>query len=636
VCGITGKLSLSRAVEESLLERMCAAIEHRGPDSRGVFLDDGIGLGVQRLRVIDLETGDQPIVNEDESIVVILNGEIYNYEQLRVELARRGHRLATKGDTEVIVHLYEDHGADCVRFLRGMFAFAIWDRRNRRLLLARDRLGKKPLFYREHGGEFWFASEVRAIFEDPAVDRAIDFQAIDAFLHYQYVPHPMSAFAGIRKLPPAHILAWEDGKTTVRRYWRLSYRPFDPLPSLTEAHEEIRSRLLEATALRLRSDVPLGAFLSGGVDSSAVVAAMAKQASGRVKTFAIGFDVESYDETRYASEIAKLYDTDHHELRVEPQAMEILPRLVWHYGEPFADHSAIPSFYLAELTRQHVTVGLNGDGGDENFAGYTRYVGNQVAERLAQLPLPARRTLALAGRMLGIEGQDSSFRSRLRRVTDRALMEADARYSIWMAFFADADREELYTPEFRAAVGASGTLAVIREPYRASDAVDPVNRLLDVDVNTYLPGDLLVKMDIASMAHSLEVRSPLLDHEFMEFAARLPGTWKLDGQTTKKVFKDALRPWLPEHILERPKWGFGVPLASWFAGALRHLPREVLLDAAAVKRGFFREDAVRRIIDDHVAGVRNNADKIWALIQLELWLRMAIDTRAREPVALPI
>jgi asparagine synthase (glutamine-hydrolysing) len=636
MCGIVGKLSLSQAVEEPLLERMCATVEHRGPDSRGVFVDDGIGLGVQRLRVIDLETGDQPIFNEDESVVVVLNGEIYNFEELRRELVQRGHRFGTSGDTEVIVHLYEDHGLACVDHLRGMFAFALWDRRRRRLLLARDRLGKKPLFYRTHGGELWFGSEVRAILEDPSVERTVNFAAIDAFLHYQYVPHPASAFAGIDKLPPAHTLVWEDGDVRLERYWRLSYRPFDPLPSLEETHEEIRRRLLEATALRLRSDVPLGAFLSGGVDSSAVVAAMAKQAHDPVKTFTIGFDVESYDETAYAREIAELYDTDHHELRVEPDAIDILPRLVWHYGEPFADHSAIPSFYLAELTRSHVTVALNGDGGDENFAGYTRYVGNRFAERIAQLPLPAKRGLAALARLIGTEVQDSSFRSRLRRVTRRALIEPDARYAIWMAYFNEDERRTLYTPEFRAAVGESATHSVIGDPYRSSDARDPVNRLLDVDVNTYLPGDLLVKMDIASMAHSLEVRSPLLDHEFMEFTARLPGSWKLDGTTTKKLFKDALRPWLPGHILDRPKWGFGVPIAAWFAGVLRDLPGDILLDSASVRRGFFREEAVRRIIDDHVSGERNNSDKIWALIQLELWLRTFIDTKTREPVALPL
>src|SRR4051795_3444253 len=397
---------------------MCSLIEHRGPDSRGIFSEPGVALGIQRLAIIDLQTGDQPIYNEDRSVVVVQNGEIYNYRELRARLKARGHRFETETDTEVIVHLYEDIGEDFVNELRGMFAIALWDRRRERLVLARDRVGKKPLFYAEQGGTLWFGSEPRTIVEDPEVSREVDFDAIDSFLMYQYVPHPKSAFKALRKLPPAHTLTWEDGRIETRRYWKLSYRTkLDATGA--ELQEMIRERLLEATRLRLRSDVPLGALLSGGVDSSAVVAAMAKQAPGRVKTFSIGFDVRSFDETEYAREVAALYDTDHHEFRVEPDALEVLPQLVWHYGEPFADHSAIPTFYLAELTRRHVTVALNGDGGDESFAGYNRYVGNDVAERLAWLPLPARRALALAGKVVGTPVQDSSFRSRLRRVTQR-------------------------------------------------------------------------------------------------------------------------------------------------------------------------------------------------------------------------
>jgi asparagine synthase (glutamine-hydrolysing) len=634
VCGIAGKASASGAVDEALLERMCARIEHRGPDSRGTFRDAGIGLGIQRLRVIDLQTGDQPIENEDGSVVVILNGEIYNYAELREGLRARGHHFSTQGDTEVIVHLYEEHGVDCVQHLRGMFAFALWDRTRRRLLLARDRLGKKPLFYRAAGGELWFASEVRAILEDPDVPRRMNLRAVDAFLQYQYVPHPLSAFDGIEKLPPAHTLVWQEGQVEIGRYWQLSHRPHAQLPTRAEAQEEIRRLLLEATALRLRSDVPLGAFLSGGVDSSAVVAAMAKQASGAVQTFAIGFDVESYDETRWAREVAELYGTDHHELRVEPHAIDVLPKLVWHYGEPFADHSAIPSFYLSELTREHVTVALNGDGGDENFAGYTRYVGNAIANRIGRLPLPVRRALALAGRVAGVDVQDSSFRSRLRRVSERALLGPAERYALWMSIFDERSRRDLYTPEFLAELGSLDAERFVAAAFTDSDAEDDVNRLLHVDVETYLPGDLLVKMDIATMAHSLEVRSPLLDHVFMEYVAGLPGAWKLEGQTTKKLFKDALRPWLPDHILDRPKWGFGVPIADWFAGALRDLPREILLDERSLARGLFRPDEVRRLIDGHGVDGTNNADRLWALIQLELWQRTFLDELSPEPLAL--
>jgi asparagine synthase (glutamine-hydrolysing) len=636
MCGIAGKVSPGATIDESLLTRMCRVIEHRGPDSRGLFLEDGIGLGIQRLRIIDLQTGDQPIFNEDRSVVVVLNGEIYNYRELRDELARRGHRLATGSDTETIVHLYEDHGRDCVRYLRGMFAFALWDVRRRRLLLARDRLGKKPLFYSVKGDSLWFGSDPKAILQDGEVDRAVDLDAVDSFLHFQYVPNPLSAFASLRKVPPAHTLVWEAGRVEAEPYWRLSYRPRHDAGTEQEAHELIRDKLLEATRLRLRSDVPLGAFLSGGVDSSAVVAAMAKQSVEPVKTFSIGFDVESYDETRYARQVAELYATDHHEFRVEPEAMEVLPRLVWHSGEPFADSSAIPSFYLAEVTRRHVTVALNGDGGDESFAGYNRYLGTGIADRVARLPGPARQALALAARAIGPNGSESSFRSRLDRLGRAASMSSYDRYAMWMAYFTERERERLYTPDFREQLGERSAPHVIRDPWLDSDAADPVNRLLDVDVRTYLPGDLLVKMDVASMAHSLEVRSPLLDHEFMELCAGFPGSWKLRDGTTKRLFKDALRAWLPGDLLDRPKWGFGVPIDSWLRGPLRRLPSEVLLDRRSVERGFFRREYVAGLIDDHVSGRRNNANRIWALVQLELWLRTFVDTRADTPLSLDL
>jgi asparagine synthase (glutamine-hydrolysing) len=597
MCGIAGKLDQSQAVDPLLIERMCTLVEHRGPDSRGTFVDAGVGLGVQRLAVIDLEHGDQPIWNEDGSVVAVLNGEIYNYRELRADLRRRGHRFATESDTEVIVHLYEDHGDACVEHLRGMFAFALWDRRRRRLLAARDRIGKKPLFYAQIGGRLWFASEPRAILEDPAVPRDMDPAAIDSFLHYMYVHSPRSAFAALRKLPPAHLMTWEDGRLATRRYWKLSYEPALRGATDVELHELIRDRLLEATRLRMRSDVPVGALLSGGVDSSAVVAAMARVSGERVRTFSIGFDHAGWDETAHAREVARLYDTEHHELLLDPSALELLPRLVWHYGEPFADSSAIACFHLAELARRHVTVALAGDGGDESFAGYDRYLEVAAERDGGALPL----------------------------------------YSQLLAwdYFAEADRAELYEPEFMEAAGGASVLPVIGEPYAASDAPDLVGRILDVDTQTYLPSDLLVKMDVASMANSLEVRSPLLDHVLMETAAAIPTERKLDGTVKKRIFKDALRGWLPDALLDRPKMGFAVPLVHWFRGPLRELPRSVLLDPRALERGMFREATVRRILDDHAAGHADHAQRIWTLMQLELWLRTYVDSApARTPIAL--
>jgi asparagine synthase (glutamine-hydrolysing) len=630
MCGIAGKVSVGAAVDRALLEDMCSIVEHRGPDSRGIFLDDGVGLGIQRLRVIDLETGDQPIFNEDGSVVVVLNGEIYNYKELRSDLRRRGHVFSTQSDTEVIVHLYEDHGRDCVKHLRGMFAFALWDTRLRQLLLARDRVGKKPLFYLAKEDAFWFASEAKSILQDPTVEREVDFDAIDCFLHFQCVPTPLSAFRGLRKLPAAHTLLWRAGSIDITRYWRLSYS-CGSITSKEDAREAIRTSLLDATRLRLRSDVPLGAFLSGGVDSSAVVAAMARQ-SGRVKTFSIGFDVESYNETGYAREVARLYATSHEELRVEPRAMEVLPRLVWHYGEPFADSSAIPSFYLAELTRRHVTVALNGDGGDESFAGYGRYIAASLSHRLRRLPSPAKLAIARTAVRVGPTDRANSFRSRLYRLGRAAVNQAESHY-LDAALFAEQERAMLYTPEFHALLGQSSARSVVLRPYAASDAEDEVNRLLDLDVQTYLPDVLLVKMDIASMAHSLEVRSPLLDHQFMELAASLPGSWKVDGFQTKRIFKDALATWLPPEILQRKKRGFGAPITEWFRHDLKDLPPAVLLDSRSLQRGFFRRETVQRIIDDHVSGVRDNARRIWALIQFELWLRTFLDERGDRPLS---
>lgn len=600
MCGIAGKLCPADGVDPLLLDRMCGVLEHRGPDSRGSFLEDGVGLAVERLAVIDLEHGEQPLYNEDRSLVVVCNGEIYNYRALRAELRRRGHRFATNSDTEVIVHLYEDLGEDCVEHLRGMFAFALWDRRRRRLFVARDRIGKKPLFYAQLGDCFWFGSEPRAILEDETVPRGLDPVAIDSYLHYQYVPPPRSAFASLRKLPPAHVLTYDRGRVTTRRYWKLSYQPRLRAMAEEDLHELLRQQLLEATELRLRSDVPIGAFLSGGVDSSSVVAAMARLTPDRLKTFSIGFDVAAFDETDYAREIAHLYDTEHHQVELDASALNVLPQLVWHYGEPFADSSAIPCFQLAELTRRHVTVALAGDGGDENFAGYERY------EKVA-----------------AYEGA-TARRGRLR-AGDRHLIPFYSHLLSW-DYFEVQRRTELYTPDFLAEFRHRPFLKVIADPYMASDADSPLGRILDVDAQTYLPDDILVKVDIASMAHSLEVRSPLLDHVFMETAAAIPTDRKLSDGISKRIFKDALRDWLPDGVLDRPKQGFAVPIGEWFRKERRDLPVEVLLDPRSLERGLFRAEAIRALVDEHLSGTADNASRIWALLQLELWLRTYVDS----------
>jgi asparagine synthase (glutamine-hydrolysing) len=595
MCGIAGTLATEGSVEPGLVERMCEALAHRGPDARGVFAQDAVALGVARLAVIDVEGGDQPIANEDGSVVVVCNGEVYNYRELREELIRAGHRFSTHSDTEVIVHLYEELGEACVDRLRGMFAFAVWDVRARRLLLARDRVGKKPLFYAQRDGRFWFASEPRAILATEAVPRDVDHEAIDLYLHYQVVPSPRSAFAAIRKLAPAHTLTWDDGTVSTRRYWKLSYRDGEGArASDEELGGRIRETLLEATRLRLRSDVPLGALLSGGVDSSAVVAAMAQQSAAPVRTFSIGFDVDAFDETAHAREVARRYGTEHHELVLDDRAMELLPRLVWHYGEPFADSSALATFALAELASQHVTVALNGDGGDESFAGYARHAG----------PLPSAPLQ--------------------RHYAERCAHQ----------YFGEAERAELYTAEFADSLGEHDWRAVVEEPYFASDAEDPLERTVDVDVQTYLADDLLVKMDIATMAHSLEARSPMCDQELMELAARLPMARKVVGQTTKALFKEAMRPWLPDSVIDRPKMGFMIPMADWLGAGLA---ADVLLDPRTLQRGLFREERLRALVAEHRNGSGDHQYRIWTLLMLELWFRTYVDRAAVEgPVALSV
>jgi asparagine synthase (glutamine-hydrolysing) len=632
MCGIVGQArNDGRQVSRPLLEQMCAGLEHRGPDKRGIFVADGTGLGIQRLRVIDLSTGDQPIANEDGSVVVVLNGEIYNYRELRDRLERSGHRFSTKGDTETIVHLYEEYGIDCVKHLHGMFAFALWDRRRRRLLVARDRLGKKPLFYAHRDGAISFASEMGALMRDQEIPADVDHAALDAYLTYGYVPAPRSALRAVRKLPPAHTLVWQDGNVTIERYWRLDYaHKLEPMP-LPELCERIRDGLRAATRKRMVADVPLGAFLSGGIDSSAVVAAMAEASSRPVKTFSIGFEQEAFDELPHARRVAQQFGTDHEEFVVRPNAVEILPKLVRHYGEPFADSSAIPCFYLAELTRRHVTVALNGDGGDEAFAGYTRYVSNRMAGSLDRLPASVRRLVAAAGRRLPERGEVSSPLNRARRMAGALALDPIERYASYVSLHGADRRAALYTPEYADLVGPVDALDVLRDPWEAASGEDVLDRLLEVDTLTYLPDDLIAKIDIATMAHALEARSPFLDHEMMELAASIPASLKARGTEKKWVLREAMRGWLPDDLLDRPKQGFSVPLSDWFRGELRTHVSEVLLDPSTLARGWFREEAVRGMLDRHAAGADAEAGRIWSLLMLELWHRELVEGRASVP-----
>jgi asparagine synthase (glutamine-hydrolysing) len=613
-------------VDGELVAAMCAGLEHRGPDSRGIHLDGQVGLGIQRLRVIDLATGDQPVYNEDRSVAVVLNGEIYNYRELRQRLVANGHRFATDGDTETIAHLYEEEGPDFVKSLTGMFGLALWDARREELFVARDRIGKKPLFYAERGGTISFASELWALLADREISREVDPAAIDRFFTYTYVPSPFSAFRAVRKLPPASLLRWRAGVTRIEPYWKADFTAKLEVGSDEEAGELVRDAVREAVRRRMVADVPLGAFLSGGVDSTAVVAAMAELSSAPVKTFSIGFESTAFDELPYARDVAERFGTEHHELVVRPDAVELLPKLARHYGEPFADHSAIPSFYLAEMTRRHVTVALTGDGGDEVFGGYGRYAHGAILERFDAVPAGLRGGVAALAARVRADGDLNSRRNRLRRAAALLPLAPQDRYVRAMSRFGLDLRDSVYTPEFRAALEGSAA-ETIAEPWESSTARDPIDRMLDVDQQTYLPGDLLTKMDIATMAYGLEARSPLLDQELVALGAALPSRFKVRGREKKIALRAALRGVVPDEHIDRTKQGFQVPMAEWFRTDLRELARETLLGGAAEGRGYLRQDVVAGLLQRHLDRAEDNSSLLWSMLSFELWQEQVVEAR---------
>jgi asparagine synthase (glutamine-hydrolysing) len=625
MCGITGLLQNAGSVDVRLLERMNGALVHRGPDDAGTWIapDGRVGLAMRRLAIIDLPGGRQPLANEDGSVRIVFNGEIYNFQSLRDELEKKGHRFSTLSDTEVIVHLYEEEGVECVRRLRGMFAFALWDAKRERLLLARDRFGKKPLVYWDNGGRLAWASELQALKILPGFPSDIDPVAIDLYLTLQYIPSPRTVYRGVFKLPPAHRLVWEKGRSRVERYWDLPLEAPPLLMDLEEAKAEIRRRLTEAVRLRLISDVPLGAFLSGGVDSTIIVGLMSGLSDRPVKTFSIGFEEAEFSELGFARETARRFGTDHAEFVVKPDMAEVLPLLARHYGEPYGDPSALPTYCVARETRRHVTVALNGDGGDENFAGYLRYQAAKIASLFDVLPrsLPAlaRRAAEFLPEGLGAKG----FGWRFKRLLDGALeRDPAARHLSFARFFSEDEKRALYSEAFSASAPGGEPLRYLQAAFGRAAGLDPVNRNLYVDFSTYLPENLMAKVDIATMAVSLEARSPLLDHEFAEFVFRLPGSWKLKGFTRKWIFKETFRDLLPPAVQSRGKMGFGIPLGPWFRkGALRRLFDETALAPDGFGRDYFRKGAVRSMFDEHLSGRRDHGFKLWALLMLDLWHR---------------
>ena len=626
MCGITGIVRTDEApIDRHLLEQMNQAIRHRGPDEDGFYLHDGVGLAIRRLAIIDLKTGQQPIHNRDRTRWLVFNGEIYNYRELREKLEKLGHQFYTNSDTEAVIAAYDQYGTDCPKHLRGMFAFAIWDEREKSLFLARDRVGKKPLLYAQTPNQLLFASEFSALVLHPDVSRDVDYEAIHHYLSFICVPAPLTAYRSIRKLEPAHWLLWRNGEIKTERYWQLDFSNKVSL-SEAEAGERAIELLREAVRIRLMSEVPLGAFLSGGIDSSAVVALMAQESSERVKTFSIGFEEQDFSELHHARRVAEYVGADHHEFVVRPDAMEVLPMLVEHYGEPFADSSAIPSYYVSRETRRYVTVALNGDGGDECFAGYERYAAMNLAQRYAALPGVLRDgVIGNAARALPAFQSRANPLSKAQRFVAAASLSPIERYLRWISAFDENAKLNLYSDSFRQETAKFSTAGIIAPWFAKANGSGIVDAALLTDTMTYLPNDLLVKMDIASMSVSLEARSPFLDHVLMEFAASLPEKLKLRRLTTKYLLKQVLKKLVPAENLTRRKMGFGVPIGYWFRGVMQPFLRETLLSDKALARGLFQPEKVRRIVDEHVEQKADHSHRLWSLLMLELWFERFID-----------
>jgi len=620
MCGICGVYHYREGdADAALVERQHQVQKHRGPDDWDVWSEGPVAFGHRRLSIVDLSpAGHQPMPNEDGSLWVTYNGELYGWPEIRSVLAARGHRFRGHSDTEAILHLYEEHGDALFPHLRGMFAFALWDRPKRRLLVARDRLGIKPLFWHDDGRRLAFASEAKALTLDPALNRAVDEEALADYLTFQYVPSPRSIWKGVQKLPPGHYLVCDATGVRVERYWSL---PAETDHSLTTeaARERLRALLAEAVRLRLVADVPLGAFLSGGIDSSAVVALMARAVDEPIKTFSIGFEEQDFSELAEARRVARHLHTDHHELVVRPRALELLPRLVWHMDEPFADPSMIPTWYVSEMARREVTVALSGDGGDEAFGGYTTYGWARGYAAFDRVPAALRRIAGWPARWLPA---DHPLGRRLRRVG----MPVVDRHLEVMAYFTPPERARVLAPELRARLAGHDSFAAARAAHaRAAAGLGDVAALLHLDANTYMTDDVLVKVDRTSMAHALEVRVPLLDHHVLEFVARLPFEMKLRGGVTKWILKESVRDLLPAETLARGKQGFGVPLERWFGGDFGRLAREVLLDPRARRRGWLDPAGVEAVLAGGDLREDRRARQVFALVCLELWAQTWLD-----------
>lgn len=635
MCGITGWASLDSRTPPAegandLLHSMCERMTHRGPDSEGLLVTNGAALGMRRLAIIDLVTGEQPVFNEDKSVAVILNGEIYNYREIRRQLEQRGHSFASQSDTEVLPHLYEEYADQMVQHLNGMFAFALWDSKRRRLLIARDRFGEKPLYWGVFDNTLLFASEPKVLLAHPSVKSALNLQALRQYLSFDYVPAPLSIYQGINKLPAAHILTLENGRVETEPYWCLSYKTAQPPPTETEAAEHLLELLADSVRLRLVSDVPLGVLLSGGVDSSTVAALAVRASSEAVKTFSISFAESSFDESFYARAVAKYLGTDHHEERLSANlAANLVSEIGSWMDEPFSDPSLVPTYLLSRFTRKHVTVALGGDGGDELFAGYPMYRGHRWAENYSKIPRALRAGIIepMVG-MLPVKTRNLSFDYKATRFITGARYERVARHHIWFGSFNPAEQEMLLAPEILRTTDAD-IYRDARRMFTECDSSDVVEQMQSLDARLYLAEDILTKVDRASMAVSLEVRAPFLDPRVAEFAASLPPNYKLRGRKTKYILKRAIKDHLPAFVTRRGKKGFGVPVAEWLKGKLRPLARDLLSPDRVRKAGVFNAEYVTKLQDEHERGVANHRKLLWTLLMFELWHESFIETPRR-------
>jgi asparagine synthase (glutamine-hydrolysing) len=635
MCGITGWANFDSRTPppegaRELLHSMCERMAHRGPDSEGSVVANGIALGIRRLAVIDLVTGEQPVYNEDQSVAVILNGEIYNYRELRQELEARGHNFRSQSDTETLPHLYEEYGEQMVDHLNGMFAFALWDYKRRKLFIARDRFGEKPLYWGVFDNTLLFASEPKVLLAHPVVKCSLNLQALRQYLSFDYVPAPLSIYEGINKLPAAHTLTLEKGKISTRLYWQLSYKTTQPPPSEAEAAEHLRELMADSVRMRLVSDVPLGVLLSGGVDSSSVAALAVQVSSEAVKTFSISFAESSFDESYYARAVAKFLGTDHHEERLSANlAANLVGEIGSWMDEPFSDPSLVPTYLLSRFTRKHVTVALGGDGGDELFAGYPTYRGHRWAEMYSRVPNLLKSGLVEPlVRLLPIKTKNLSFDYKATRFVTGSKYDAVARHHVWFGSFTPDEQQKLLTPEVLNQSDADVYRAA-RLMWEQCDSSDAVERMQSIDTRLYLAEDILTKVDRASMAVSLEVRAPFLDPRVAEFAASLPANYKLRGRTTKYILKRAVAGILPPFVARRGKKGFGVPVAEWLKGKLKPLARDLLSPDRVRRAGVFNPEYVTRLMDEHEHGVANHRKLLWTLLMFELWHESFIETARR-------